>query len=112
MDRVDRIFNTKVFEAARMSPVNPNPEKDFCLSFNIPEKEMMLSISPVQKKVFLIMKAFLKGIIEKRHAELRKELTLKTYHIKLLFHNVSRSWTLSENVLFGYKYFNLLYACP
>jgi hypothetical protein len=81
MDRVDRIFNAKVFVAARMSPVNPNQGKDFCLSFNMLEKEMMMSISPVQKRVFLIMKAFLKGRIEKRHAELRKELTLKTNHI-------------------------------
>ncbi|XP_060596554.1 uncharacterized protein LOC132750568 [Ruditapes philippinarum] len=92
-ERVDRIFNANVFVAARMSPVNPNPEKDFCLSFNLPEKEMMLSISPVQKKVFLIMKAFLKGIIEKRHAEIRKELTLKTYHIKHLMF-----WVYEEKV--------------
>ncbi|XP_060596553.1 uncharacterized protein LOC132750566 [Ruditapes philippinarum] len=91
--KVDRIFNANVFVAARMSPVNPNPGKDFCLSFNLPEKEMMLSISPVQKKVFLIMKAFLKGVIEKRHAELRKELTLKTYHIKHLMF-----WVYEEKV--------------
>ena len=84
-EMVNRIYNKQIFVVARISPVNPNPEKDFCLSFNLPEKEMMHSASPAMMKVFLVMKAFLKGVFESFHERKGKELKLKTYHIKHLF---------------------------
>ncbi|XP_045176594.2 uncharacterized protein LOC123537094 [Mercenaria mercenaria] len=82
--KVKDIFNTDVFAVARVAPINPNTEKDFCLSFNLAEQKLMKWMSITQRRVFLILKAYLKGVFENNHREKGIELKLKTYHIKSL----------------------------
>ncbi|XP_045176614.2 uncharacterized protein LOC123537109 [Mercenaria mercenaria] len=86
LSKVNEIYNTDVFAVARVAPINPNTEKDFCLSFNLAEQKLMESMSKTQRRVFLILKAYLKGVFEHNHRLKGTELRLKTYHIKnLLF---------------------------
>jgi hypothetical protein len=83
-NKVNDICDTEIFVVSRVCPKSPNAEKDFCLSFNLAERKLMMAMSTVEKRVFLILKAFLKGVFVNRHKEQDKELKLTTYHIKTL----------------------------
>ncbi|KAL4237811.1 hypothetical protein ACF0H5_002523 [Mactra antiquata] len=79
---VDDICNTDIFVVSKVSPINPQSDTDFCLSFNIAEKKLVTNMTPLQRKIFLCMKAFLKGVFDKTHKENNHEVKLKTFHIK------------------------------
>jgi hypothetical protein len=67
-----------------MSPVNPNQLKDFSLSFNLSEGKLVKAFSRVQRYVYLILKAYLKGIFEKLYKDEHRPLKIKTYHVKTI----------------------------
>lgn len=79
---VDEIYESDIFVVSRVSPIEPHVETDFCLSFNRAEMKLASNMTTLQRKVFLLMKAYLKGLFEIRHAEKNRNLQLKTYHIK------------------------------
>ena len=83
-DKVNDIYDTEIFVVSRASPNTSNSEKDFCVSFNLAEQKLMLALSTVKRRVYLILKAFLKGVFENKHKQQDKELRLTTYHIKTL----------------------------
>ncbi|XP_053404203.1 uncharacterized protein LOC123537064 isoform X2 [Mercenaria mercenaria] len=82
--KIKDIYNTDVFVVSRIAPVSPNFDKDFCLSFNLAEQKLVKLMTNIQRKVFLVLKSFLKGTFERRHSEERLELKFKTYHMKTL----------------------------
>lgn len=83
--KVNDILKADVFVVvARAAPINSNADLDFRLSFNQAERIIVKWISAVHRKVFIILKAFLKGIFEKNHRENGIELKRKTYHIKTI----------------------------
>ncbi|XP_060601218.1 uncharacterized protein LOC132754579 [Ruditapes philippinarum] len=61
-ERVNDICDTEIFVVSRVCPKSSNPEKDFCLSFNLAERKLMIAMSYVERRVYLILKAFLKGV--------------------------------------------------
>jgi len=90
---VEEIWNNDVFIICRSAPLNPTPEKDCCLGFNLSEIKLSQSMPPVAKKVYIILKSYLKGLFYKRHATLDPNLDvrLKSYHAK-----TALFWTLER----------------
>ncbi|XP_045176581.2 uncharacterized protein LOC123537087 [Mercenaria mercenaria] len=82
----EEIFNTDIFLVARDAPVNPDHQKDFCLSFNLAEMKLGQCLSTTQRRVYLILKSYLSGILQRVHMALgMKEMKFKTYYLKTAF---------------------------
>ncbi|XP_045169571.2 uncharacterized protein LOC123532243 isoform X2 [Mercenaria mercenaria] len=82
----DDIYNTDIFLVARDAPTDPDVlNRDFCLSFNLAEMKISQHLSEVQRRVFLILKSYLKGFLEMVHKEMDTKMKLKTYHLKTAF---------------------------
>ncbi|KAL4237691.1 hypothetical protein ACF0H5_002405 [Mactra antiquata] len=98
-DLAEEIFNTDLFLVARDAPIDPNHALDFCLSFNKMEMTLCRRLTAVQRKVYLILKSYLNGILKKKHEELGIELKLKSYYLKTVLFWVCEQedpsiWTL------------------
>lgn len=94
--KVNDIYSTDVFVISRMATVNPNIEKDFCLSFNLAEQKLVRMMTNTQRSVYLILKSYLKGTFEETHKKEGFELKLKTYHIKTLLFWLFESYQHTE----------------
>ncbi|XP_045176649.2 uncharacterized protein LOC123537137 [Mercenaria mercenaria] len=82
----EEIFNIDIFLVARDAPVNPDHQKDFCLSFNLAEMKLGQCLSTTQRRVYLILKSYLSGILQRVHMALgMKEMKFKTYYLKTAF---------------------------
>lgn len=94
----NEVFSSDVFLVARISPINPNITKDFCLSFNIAEGKLVRAFSRVQKYVYLIMKTYLKGTFDKMYKDAHRPSEIKTYHVKtVLFWFIETDMVEFEN---------------
>lgn len=82
--KINDIYTTDIFVVSRVATVNPNMDKDFCLSFNLAEQKLVKMMTCVQRRVYLILKAYLKGTFEEIHMKEGLEIKLKTYHVKTL----------------------------
>ncbi|KAH3852600.1 uncharacterized protein LOC127875052 [Dreissena polymorpha] len=70
------------FIIARDAPLNPSKEKDFCLSFNLAEIMLNQNLPPTAKRVYILMKAYLKGIFKKTFDSIGRFNPIKSYYMK------------------------------
>ncbi|XP_045176564.2 uncharacterized protein LOC123537073 [Mercenaria mercenaria] len=96
--RINDIYSTDIFVVSRLAPVNPNIDEDFCLSFNLSEQKLVKSMTNVQRRVFLLLKCFLKGIFEEKHMKEGIEMKMKTYHVKTFLFWLYESYNHSAEV--------------
>jgi hypothetical protein len=73
---VDDIYNSEFFVVAKPALTNQDKAKDFCLAYNNAEIKLARSMTPVQKKVVLIIKAIKKCLLNE-YSEI-----LTTFHWK------------------------------
>lgn len=73
---VDDIYNSEFFVVAKPALTNQDKAKDFCLAYNNAEIKLARSMTPVQKKVVLIIKAIKKSLLNE-YSEI-----LTTFHWK------------------------------
>lgn len=73
---VDDIYNSEFFVVAKPALTNQDKAKDYCLAYNNAEIKLARSMTPVQKKVVLIIKAIKKGLLNE-YSEI-----LTTFHWK------------------------------
>lgn len=84
------IYDSECYVIAKNAPLDED-QRDFCLAFNHAELLLSKVLTPAQRKCFLLLKAYHKGIFEKTIANLHIRLPLKTFHIKTAFY-----WVLEE----------------
>ncbi|XP_060601209.1 uncharacterized protein LOC132754574 [Ruditapes philippinarum] len=85
-DVAQKIFNTDVYLVARDAPLKADHSRDFCYSFNLAELKLAECLSTTQRQVYLILKSYLSGRLQKLHTGLGKsEMKFKTYYLKTSF---------------------------
>ena len=76
------IFKTDIFVVARTAPINADTDKDFRISFNLAEIMLVNNFPSVAKKIYIVLKAYLKGALRKKCISNSQKNKLRSYHMK------------------------------
>ena len=81
----DEIYNSDCYVIAKTPPFEED-QRNFCLAFNHAELKLAKSWTSTQRKCYLLLKAYHKGIFVKTMEKIPTKQPLKTFHLKTVFY--------------------------